>query len=119
LLDDDWDAVEEAASHAHTSCVGYPQDPQVPHPAAPEYADALASHQRCRQAIWSVQRNRGYGVATMTPEFGPDGYLHTLPLTNHPRQSEPDQRRDGGDGTPAFSAMEVGELTQRASAPRP
>jgi hypothetical protein len=84
LLDDDWDAVEEAARHAHTSCVGYPQDPQVPHPAAPEYADALASHQRCRQAIWSVQRNRGYGVATMTPEFGPDGYLHTLPFTNHP-----------------------------------
>jgi hypothetical protein len=31
-----------------------------------------------------VQRNRGYGVATMTPEFGPDGYLHTLPFTNHP-----------------------------------
>jgi hypothetical protein len=26
----------------------------------------------------------GYGVATMTPEFGPDGYLHTLPFTNHP-----------------------------------
>jgi hypothetical protein len=42
LLDDDQDAVEEAARHAHTSMrVGYPQGPQVPHPAAPEYADAL------------------------------------------------------------------------------
>jgi sugar phosphate isomerase/epimerase len=86
LLDDDWEAVVEAARHAHHihARVGYPQGPQVPHPAAPEYADALASHQRCWQAIWSVQRNRGYGVATMTPEFGPDGYLHTLPFTNHP-----------------------------------
>lgn len=86
LLDDDMDAVLEAAKHAsHIHArVGYPQGPQVPHPAAPEYAQALASHQRCWEEIWSVQRDRGDAVSTMTPEFGPDGYLHTVPFSNRP-----------------------------------
>ena len=86
LLDDDWDAVTEVARHAHHihARVGYAQGPQVPHPAAPEYAQALASHQRCWEALWSSQRERGYDTLTMTPEFGPDGYLHTMPFTDHP-----------------------------------
>jgi hypothetical protein len=86
LLDDDWDAVEEAARHAHhihaASAIRKARKCRIPPHL--KYADALASHQCCWQAIWSAQRNRGYGVATMTPEFGPDGYLHTLPFTNHP-----------------------------------
>jgi len=85
-LDDDWDAVLEVAKHAHHihARVGYDQGPQVPHPAAPEFASALASHQRYWEAIWSAQRAAGYAVTTMTPEFGPDGYLHTLPFTRQP-----------------------------------
>jgi len=85
-LDDDWDAVVEVAKHAHHihARVGYDQGPQVPHPAAPEYAGALASHQRYWEAIWDAQRAAGLSVATMTPEFGPDGYLHTLPFTQQP-----------------------------------
>ncbi|HEX5363856.1 MAG TPA: sugar phosphate isomerase/epimerase, partial [Gallionella sp.] len=85
-LDDDWDAVQAVAKHAHHihARVGYDQGPQVPHPAAPEYAGALASHQRCWEAIWDAQRAAGFSVATMTPEFGPDGYLHTLPFTQQP-----------------------------------
>lgn len=85
-LDDDRDAVLEAAKHAHHihARVGYDQGPQVPHPAAPEFAGALASHQRCWEAIWDAQRAAGFSVATMTPEFGPDGYLHTLPFTQLP-----------------------------------
>lgn len=85
-LDDDWDAVLQVAKHAHHihARVGYDQGPQVPHPAAPEYAHALASHQRYWEAIWSAQRAAGYSVTTMTPEFGPDGYLHTLPFTRQP-----------------------------------
>ena len=66
------------------SRVGYDQGPQVPHPAAPEYADALASHQRCWEAVWTAQMARGYAETTMTPEFGPDGYLHHLPFTDAP-----------------------------------
>ena len=85
-LDDDMDAVLAVAKHAHHihARVGYDQGPQVPHPAAPEYAGALASHQRCWEAVWRAQREAGCAVSTMTPEFGPDGYLHTLPFTQQP-----------------------------------
>lgn len=85
-LDDDWDAVLEVAKHAHHihARVGYDQGPQVPHPAAPEYAAALASHQRYWEAIWNVQRAEGRAFSSMTPEFGPDGYLHCLPYTRQP-----------------------------------
>ena len=85
-LDHDWDAVMEVARHARHihARVGYDQGPQVPHPAAPEYAGALASHQRYWEAIWSVQRDNGNSHTTMTPEFGPDGYLHTMPFTQLP-----------------------------------
>lgn len=85
-LDNDWEAVSEVARHAHHihARVGYAQGPQVPHPAAPEYAGALASHQRYWEQIWAMQRAKGNSVTTMTPEFGPDGYLHTLPFTQQP-----------------------------------
>ena len=84
LLDDDWDVVNEVSRPAHHihARVGYPQGPQVPHPAAPEYTQALTSHQRTWEEIWASQNNRAYGFSTMTPEFGPDGYQHTLPFTH-------------------------------------
>ena len=69
--------------HIHAR-VGYDQGPQVPHPAAPEYADALASHQRCWEVFWAAQQAAGAINTTMTPEFGPDGYLHRLPFTQAP-----------------------------------
>jgi sugar phosphate isomerase/epimerase len=85
-MDSEWDAVLEVARHAHHihGRVGYDQGPQVPHPAAPEYAEWLAAHRRCWEAIWREQLRRGYSVSTMTPEFGPDGYLHCLPFTAAP-----------------------------------
>ncbi|MCY1275759.1 hypothetical protein D9M68_257170 [compost metagenome] len=86
LLDDDWElllGIAEQVHHVHGR-VGYPQGPQVPHPAAPEYADCLAFHQRFWAAVWASQRRRGYAQSSLTPEFGPDGYLHTLPFTDQP-----------------------------------
>ena len=86
LPDSEWDSIErvaEQALHVH-SRVGYDQGPQVPHPGAPEFAGALAAHQRCWEAVWSSQRRRSLSTTTMTPEFGPDGYLHTLPFTGAP-----------------------------------
>jgi len=85
-LDNDWDVVMEVARHARHihARVGYDQGPQVPHPAAPENAGALASHQRCWEAIWKHQRDHGSSLTTMTPEFGPDGYLHSAPFTQVP-----------------------------------
>jgi sugar phosphate isomerase/epimerase len=68
------------ANHVHAR-VGYDQGPQVPHPAAALYQEALAAHERWWSLIWRSQRNRGYNFTTMTPEFGPDGYLQSHPFT--------------------------------------
>jgi sugar phosphate isomerase/epimerase len=73
----------ERAHHVHAR-VGYDQGPQVPHPAAPEHAEALAAHERWWEQIWRSQLARGMAVSTLTPEFGPDGYLHTMPFTGSP-----------------------------------
>jgi len=76
-------AIAPNVRHIHAR-VGYDQGPQVPHPAAPEYASALAAHQQCWEVFWKAQRQKGMTTTTMTPEFGPDGYLHTLPFTKAP-----------------------------------
>lgn len=82
----DWETMLKVAENIHHvhSRVGYPQGPQVPHPAASEYSDCLAFHQKFWEAVWQSQQERGYSVTSMTPEFGPDHYLHTLPFTNQP-----------------------------------
>jgi len=73
----------QRARHIHAR-VGYAQGPQTPHPAAPEYADALTAHEQWWWQIWESQRARGIVNCTMTPDFGPDGYLHTAPFTGVP-----------------------------------
>ena len=86
LMDSELDVIVDLAPqvrHIHAR-VGYEQGPQVPHPAAPEYAGALHSHQHWWEIIWHQMRARGEIVFTMTPEFGPDGYLHRMPFTGEP-----------------------------------
>lgn len=73
----------ERVHHVHAR-VGYDQGPQVPHPGAPEYRDALDAHDRWWSVLWDAQARQSLAPATMTPEFGPDGYLHTLPFTRAP-----------------------------------
>ncbi|MFZ0828425.1 MAG: sugar phosphate isomerase/epimerase [Verrucomicrobiia bacterium] len=73
----------ERAHHVHAR-VGYDQGPQVPHPAAPAYQAALEAHERWWTQIWHNQLARGMSASTLTPEFGPDGYLHCLPFTGIP-----------------------------------
>ncbi|AHF69001.1 MULTISPECIES: sugar phosphate isomerase/epimerase family protein [Pseudomonas syringae group] len=86
LLDDPADDLSAFVERVHhiQARVGYDQGPQVPHPAAPEYAAALAFHQQHWEAIWRSQLARGFTGTTLTPEFGPDGYLHHLPFTDVP-----------------------------------
>ena len=69
--------------HVHAR-VGYEQGPQVPNPAAPEYGSALAAHERWWEAIWQAQEAAGYEFTTLTPEFGPDGYLQAAPFSQEP-----------------------------------
>ncbi|MGH8778485.1 sugar phosphate isomerase/epimerase family protein [Paraburkholderia sp.] len=86
LLDDAADDLTPFVERVHhiQARVGYDQGPQVPHPGAPEYAGALGFHQRHWEAVWRSQQARGYTHTTLTPEFGPDGYLHHLPFTDVP-----------------------------------
>jgi sugar phosphate isomerase/epimerase len=86
LIDTEADIIAlcaERAHHVHAR-VGYDQGAQVPHPAAPEYREALEAHEHWWAQIWRSQLLRGVSVSTMTPEFGPDGYLHCLPFTGAP-----------------------------------
>lgn len=64
--------------------IGYDQGAQVPDPRAPEYAPAVDAHIRWWTAIWEGQRQRGFDLVTLTPEFGPDGYLQCEPFTRRP-----------------------------------
>lgn len=86
LLNDPQDDLRPFLERVHhvQARVGYDQGPQVPHPAAPEYAREVAFHQSMWEAVWASQRARGYTVTTLTPEFGPDGYTHLLPFTKAP-----------------------------------
>jgi len=83
LMDTELDVIEAIAPNVHHvhARVGYEQGPQVPHPAAPEYEYALRAHQGWWEMIWREQIRAGFGFTTMTPEFGPDGYLHEAPFT--------------------------------------
>lgn len=86
LLNDSMDDLSGFIDRVHhiQARVGYAQGPQVPHPAAPEYAEELTFYQGIWEAVWKVHLKEGREVTTMTTEFGPDGYLHHLPFTNVP-----------------------------------
>lgn len=85
-LGDQPETVEQAirrSDHIHAR-VGYEEGPQVPDPRAPEWEGHVASHLRLWQRIVDRHRNAGTEVLTITPEFGPPNYMHTLPFSNEP-----------------------------------
>lgn len=86
VLDEEPDILALCCEHAFhlQTRVGYAQGPQVPDPRAPEHVGDLASHERWWDEVWKSQIARGVGIATLTPEFGPDGYLHCEPYTGKP-----------------------------------
>lgn len=69
--------------HVHAR-VGYEHGPQVPDPSAPEAATAVSTHFTWWDALRDGMAASGQPAFTVTPEFGPSGYLHTLPHTNVP-----------------------------------
>ncbi|MCD9025917.1 sugar phosphate isomerase/epimerase family protein [Cohnella silvisoli] len=73
----------ERSIHIH-SRVGHAEGPQVNHPAAPEHASALVAHSVWWRDIIRNRRDQGAEFLTVVPEFGPPGYLQTLPFTNQP-----------------------------------
>lgn len=86
LPDDQAEALELAnrrAHHVHAR-IGYGEGPQVPDPSAPEYAGERAWHEHQWRQISQHRAAAGESVITITPEYGPAPYLHTLPHTNVP-----------------------------------
>lgn len=80
------DAVELAiqrSPHVHAR-VGYEEGPQVPDPRAPEWARHVENHLALWRRIVRHQREAGAELLTITPEFGPPNYMHTLPFSNTP-----------------------------------
>ncbi len=86
LLDDQADAIRLCAArtlHIHAR-VGYEEGPQVPDPRAPEYRAHVEAHERWWEWVWAAQAAHEVASSTLTPEFGPPGYMHTLPYTAMP-----------------------------------
>ncbi len=73
----------EHCLHIHAR-VGYEEGPQVPDPRALEYQTHLDAHERWWQMVWDAQSRRGFSATTLTAEYGPPLYLHTIPHTNQP-----------------------------------
>jgi sugar phosphate isomerase/epimerase len=76
-------AMADRVDHIHAR-VGHAQGPQVSHPFAPEHREALEAHAACWRLFAQRGRRRGMTPLSFTPEFGPDGYLPTLPFTDQP-----------------------------------
>ena len=86
LMDTELDVINAIApnvQHIHAR-IGYDQGPQVPDPRSPEYDYALRAHQHWWEIIWTTQTERNFKITTMTPEFGPDGYLQLAPYSQEP-----------------------------------
>ncbi len=88
MLDDQKDAlalIQSRAIHVHGR-IGYEQGPQIPHPAAPEYASYVQRFEQWWDGIFNNELLSGTGARqrTLTPEFGPPGYMPVLPFTKQP-----------------------------------
>jgi sugar phosphate isomerase/epimerase len=86
LLEKDRDLMSiacERTIHIHAR-VGYEQGPQVSDPRAPEYAAHLEQHQSWWDMVVDTQQGGGAAMLTVTPEYRPSPYLHTLPYTRQP-----------------------------------
>lgn len=71
------------ADHIHAR-VGYEEGPQVTDPRAPEWEYAMRPFLEWWDAIMEFRYGRGEKITTITTEFGPVPYMHTLPYTAAP-----------------------------------
>jgi sugar phosphate isomerase/epimerase len=85
-LEDQEETLELAmarSDHIHAR-VGYEEGPQVTDPRAPEWERHVRRHLELWRRIVEQRRRQGSERLTITPEFGPPGYMHTIPFTNEP-----------------------------------
>lgn len=69
--------------HIHAR-VGYEEGPQITDPRAPEWQRHLNNHLSVWQKIIDNCTQLGLESITVTTEFGPPHYQHTLPFSNEP-----------------------------------
>ncbi len=81
-LSDEVNLALAKTDHIHTR-VGHAEGPQVNDPRAPEWAEALETHLKWWDKVVAEHEKTGVPL-TMTTEFGPEGYLPTLPFTKMP-----------------------------------
>jgi hypothetical protein len=84
------DVVKETisrAGHIH-SRVGFEEGPQVGHPGAPEWDYALQKFLGWWDAIAELAQQQNRKYLTITPEFGPQPYMPSIPFTNEPVASQ-------------------------------
>ena len=75
-------AMAGRVDHIHAR-VGHTQGPSVSHPFAPEWAEALEAHRLCWQFFLDRSVHLDQPI-TITPEFGPDGYMPLHPFSAIP-----------------------------------
>ncbi|OZB92332.1 sugar phosphate isomerase/epimerase [Paenibacillus sp. XY044] len=85
---DDLSLALKRTIHIHAR-IGHAQGPQVSHPGAPEYAREREAFKTWWAEVIKERARDGAGFTTFTPEFGPPGYMPTLPFS---RQSLSDLR---------------------------
>lgn len=73
----------QRADHIHAR-IGYEQGPQITDPRAPEWDYAMERFLAWWDAILELRFVRGEKITTITTEFGPVPYMHTLPFTAAP-----------------------------------
>jgi sugar phosphate isomerase/epimerase len=85
-LSDQKETIELAIDRADLihARVGYEEGPQVPDPRAPEWHEHTQNHLGLWQKITDVHNKRNSERLSITPEFGPPAYMHTLPYTKMP-----------------------------------
>lgn len=86
FLEDQQEAMDLAIArteHIHAR-VGYPEGPQVPDPAAPEWNEALQHHLLWWDKVIERKAAERDALVTITPEFGPYPYMVHLPYSQDP-----------------------------------
>ena len=78
-------AIQAMASHVdHIHArVGHEQGAGVPHPFTARWQEALDAHAEC-WSLFAAHRSRSGQPLTLTPEFGPDGYMPVHPDSGEP-----------------------------------
>ena len=81
--DENISEVINRTNHIHAR-VGHAEGPQVNDPEAPEWEKALDRHLDIWEQIIRLKWKENQKPFTITTEFGPAGYLPTLPYTKVP-----------------------------------